>query len=149
MFSPERYISWHWRDKDRKGICGMTQISAAGFTLLEVMASVAILGIGIILILRLFSAGLGLARAGSNYTESVSQARAKLSEVLLDENLEEGTTDGSTGEGFEWTVEVSPFREEMTADAPKLRILKVVVGMKGPDGCNCPVTLTSLKAVFE
>ncbi|NWG02305.1 MAG: prepilin-type N-terminal cleavage/methylation domain-containing protein, partial [Syntrophaceae bacterium] len=52
-------------------------MKAKGFTLIEVLLAVLILGIGLTLIIELFSGGLRLARTSEEYTRAVNYARMK------------------------------------------------------------------------
>jgi len=75
-----------------------------GFTLIEVVVALAILGIVLTVIIELFAGGLRLARASKEYTQAVNYANAKLEEFASRETLEEGTTEGEFNETFHWRV---------------------------------------------
>lgn len=115
-----------------------------GFTLLEVLASAAILGLGIVAVIGLFSRSLGLAKASLDSTSGVLFAREKMNEVLLDEGVGEGNSKGIS-EGFDWILSVKEFDGKLPQGAPK--VLKIELSVSGPRGA--PVRLTSLKSVFK
>ncbi len=77
-----------------------------GFTLLEVLVAMAILGIGLIVIIELFSGGLRLGRTSEEYTRAVGYARMKLEEISLAKSLEEGIEEGEFDREYRWQVEV-------------------------------------------
>ncbi len=77
-----------------------------GFTLLEVLVAMAILGIGLIVIIELFSGGLRLGRTSEEYTRAVGYARMKLEEISLAKTLEEGIEEGEFDREYRWQVEV-------------------------------------------
>lgn len=77
-----------------------------GFTLLEVLVAMAILGIGLIVIIELFSGGLRLGRTSEEYTRAVGYARMKLEEISLAKSLEEGIAEGEFDREYRWQVEV-------------------------------------------
>jgi len=77
-----------------------------GFTLLEVLVAMAILGIGLVVIIELFSGGLRLGRTSEEYTKAVGYARMKLEEISLAQSLEEGTQEGEFDREYRWQVEV-------------------------------------------
>jgi len=77
-----------------------------GFTLLEVLVAMAILGIGLIVIIELFSGGLRLGRTSEEYTKAVGYARMKLEEISLAKSLEEGIQEGEFDREYRWQVEV-------------------------------------------
>jgi len=75
-----------------------------GFTLIEVVVAVAILGIALTIIIQLFAGGLRLARASKEYTEAINYANAKMEEINSQQTLEEGITEGEFDETFHWRV---------------------------------------------
>jgi len=77
-----------------------------GFTLLEVLVAMAILGIGLVVIIELFSGGLRLGRTSEEYTKAVGYARMKLEEISLAKSLEEGIEEGEFDREYRWQVEV-------------------------------------------
>jgi general secretion pathway protein I len=77
-----------------------------GFTLIEVVVAMAILGIGLVTIIELFGGGLRLGRTSEEYTKAVGYARMKLEEVSLTQSMEEGTQEGEFDRDFRWQVEV-------------------------------------------
>lgn len=78
-----------------------------GFTLIEVVVALAILGVGLTVIIELFSGGLRLGRASMEYTRAVNYARIKMEETMLKPAVEEGTQEGEADDGtFRWQVGV-------------------------------------------
>ena len=78
-----------------------------GFTLIEVVVALAILGVGLTVIIELFSGGLRLARASMEYTRAVNYARIKMEEIAVKPVVEEGTQEGeSEDKTFRWQVGV-------------------------------------------
>ncbi len=75
-----------------------------GFTLIETVIALAILGIGLTLIIELFSGGLRLARTSEEYTKAMGFARMKLEEIISQQNIEEGTVEGEFDDTFRWQM---------------------------------------------
>ena len=76
-----------------------------GFTLIEVVVALAILGVGLTVIIELFSGGLRLGRASMEYTKAVNYARVKMEETMAKPTIEEGTQEGeSDDKTFRWQV---------------------------------------------
>jgi general secretion pathway protein I len=73
-----------------------------GFTLIEIVVAMAILGVGLIVIIELFSGGLRLGRISEEYTQAVGLARMKLEEIFLAEQLKEGSEQGEFNKGLEF-----------------------------------------------
>jgi len=78
-----------------------------GFTLIEVVVALAILGVGLMALIELFSGGLRLARASMEYTKAVNYARTKMEEITMKPTVQEGTEEGeSDDKAFRWQVGV-------------------------------------------
>lgn len=74
--------------------------------MIEVVVAMAILGVGLIVIIELFSGGLRLGRASEEYSRAVSFARMKMEEISLQEYLEEGDEAGEFDKDYRWQVAV-------------------------------------------
>jgi general secretion pathway protein I len=77
-----------------------------GFTLIEIVVALAILGVGLIVIIELFAGGLRLGRTSEEFSKAVSLARMKLEEVSLNPVLQEGSESGEFDKDFRWQVAV-------------------------------------------
>ena len=120
----------------------------SGFTLLEVMVAVALLGIGVVMVIRLFSGVLGLVRTSDDYTRKVLLAREKMTETLLMEKLKEGVARGATDDGFSWAVEINPWDPGKNGSGAGARVFDIVVRVEGPGAIKKSFMLTTLKTVF-
>ena len=79
---------------------------ARGFTLLEIVVAMAILGIGLVILIELFGGGLRLGRTSQEYTKAAGYARIKLEEISLAATLAEGVQEGEFDNDFRWQTEV-------------------------------------------
>lgn len=77
-----------------------------GFTLIEVVVALAILGIGLAVVLQLFSGGLRLGRISQEYTKAVGYGRIKMEEMAGKDRLEEGEEKGDFDSSYRWQVAV-------------------------------------------
>ena len=77
-----------------------------GFTLVEVVVAMAVLGISLVLIIELFSGGLRLGRASEEYTLAGQLARQKMEELSLTQPIAEGVEEGEFDSTYRWQVEV-------------------------------------------
>jgi len=75
-----------------------------GFTLIEVVVALAILGVGLIVIIELFSGGLRLGKTSEEYTKAVEYARMKMEEIAVQRSVEEGIEEGGFDDVFHWRV---------------------------------------------
>ena len=78
----------------------------SGFTLLEIVVAMAILGIGLVILIELFGGGLRLGRTSQEYTKAAGYARIKLEEISLAATLAEGVQEGEFDNDFRWQTEV-------------------------------------------
>ena len=85
---------------------------AGGFTLLEVIIALAILGAGLMGLLELLSGSLRLSGGARDVTAASVYASQRLEEALLAPSPVEGVETGLFGERFRWTMETSFLPEE-------------------------------------
>jgi general secretion pathway protein I len=81
--------------------------SGRGFTLLEVVVAMAIVGLGVVTLLEIFSAGLQLGARSRDRTEAVAYGRQVMDHFLARRTLAEGTEQGKIGES-RWQLQVQP-----------------------------------------
>jgi general secretion pathway protein I len=100
--------------------------SQHGFTLIEVIVAMAILGITLVLVMQLFSGGLRASRASCDYTRAVVHAKDKMEEMML--NPVQGS--GEFEDGFMWETEVQEYKDtnvNYEENDYKLLLLKVKI----------------------
>jgi general secretion pathway protein I len=97
-----------------------------GFTLFEVIVAVAILGISLVMVMQLFSAGLRSARTSCDYTRAIVHAKDKMEELSATLVNDSGEFD----DGFRWESEVHDYKEPEETD---YHLLKLVVKIHWPD----------------
>ena len=89
-----------------RGRSGENHRAVEGFTLLEVIVAVAILGIGLTVTIGLFSGGLRLGRVSGEYTKAMNYASLKMEELTTQNSVTEGTEEGEFDDTFRWRVGV-------------------------------------------
>ncbi len=77
-----------------------------GFTLIEILVSIVILGICLTSIMQLFSDGLRSAVMGKEHTRAVFHARSKMEEILLSTEFMDEETQGTFDDGYRWQVKI-------------------------------------------
>ncbi len=95
-----------------------------GFTLLEVLVALAILGLAVVTVIQLFGQGLRLLKVAGDYQQAVLLADQKVREV---ETVREGIESGEEGV-FQWErrVTIVPVSEELTIQsAVPVRLFRV------------------------
>jgi general secretion pathway protein I len=91
-----------------------------GFTLIEVIVSLAILSICLVIVMQLFSGGLRASRASCDYTRAVVHAKEKMEELTAEPVQDSGEFD----DGFRWESELLPYimLEDATHNLWKLKV---------------------------
>src|SRR5687767_10069925 len=92
-------------------------LGASGFTLLEVLIALSILGIGAAMTMSLISGSLGKIRKVQVRARAIQHAQTVMELSLLDQSVKGPTTlRGDFEDGSRWMVVVSDF--EMPSDRP-------------------------------
>ena len=97
---------------------------SAGFTLLEVIVAMAILGIAISVVLQLFSANLRAISVSGDYVAAATRAEAKMREILSDDRLSEKYFSEATQEGYRIDVSITDVIKERTENL-QVKLLEV------------------------
>jgi general secretion pathway protein I len=90
----------------------------AGFTLLEVVVALAILGMALGTLLEIFSGGITGADLTSRYAQAATLAESRLAAVGSEIPLQEGETTGDLGDAYRWAISIKPFQEAPKAEQP-------------------------------
>lgn len=85
--------------------------TCTGFTLLEVVVAMAIVGLGVVTLFEIFSLGLRLGTKSSERTQAVAYSRQAIDEFLTRRTVNEGVSEGSFGEKYRWRLQVKPLQE--------------------------------------
>jgi len=98
-------------------------VKSRGFTLIEVIISLAILGVCLTIIIELFGGGLRLARVSKEYTKAVNYARMKMEEITVKPPVKEGIEEGEFDNYYRWQIEVKkedilPFKRDTDFKPP-------------------------------
>ena len=94
----------------------------SGFTLIEVIVAMAIVGVSLVMIMQLFSGGLRASRTSCDYTRAVVHAKNTMEELTHDPVPGSGNFD----DGFNWMTEIEPYQEHEESGY-KLLKLKVII----------------------
>jgi prepilin-type N-terminal cleavage/methylation domain-containing protein len=92
-------------------ILKQTRGAARGFTLLEVVVAMTIVGLGVVTLMEIFSLGLRLGARSAVHTEAGTYGRQVMDEVLARRSLEDGTEQGSAGANRRWKIQIQPLAE--------------------------------------
>jgi len=104
--------------------CHRVTVSYNGFTLLEVIVAIAILGIAIAVVLQLFSANLRAISVSGDYVTAATRAEVKMREILSDDRLSEKSFSEATQEGYRIDVSITDVMKERTENL-QVKLLEV------------------------
>ena len=90
--------------------------NARGFTLLEVLVALSLLGIAVSIVFQLFSANMKAVRASEDYVSATVRAHARMREILEDAKLGEKNWTETTMDGYRVDVTVQEILKERTKD---------------------------------
>jgi prepilin-type N-terminal cleavage/methylation domain-containing protein len=130
--------------------------ASSGFTLLEVLVSLAVLSVGAALTLSLISGSLGNIRKVQLRTRTIEHAEAVMELALLDPSIQQPTTfTGDFQDGTRWAVQVQdyvPPDEPLDVSSPqqsglRVRLLSYTVEVIAPDSSEPDYRLQTLKLV--
>src|SRR5262245_46454567 len=85
--------------------------SHGGFTLLEVLVALTIVGLGVVTLLSIFSLGLRLGARSTASTVAVTQSARVMDELLARKKLIEGSDSGTVTAVGKWKSQVQAMRD--------------------------------------
>ncbi len=124
-----------------------TRQASSGFTLLEVLVALSILGVAVLALVQLFSANLKSISASEEQVSRSLEAQSKMREVLTNKEFSERTWNGVTDNGTRFEVSVSEALSERVENLP-VKLVRIEVKILWTHGSrDKALTLTTLKMV--
>ncbi len=121
--------------------------SSAGFTLLEILVALAVLGIAITVVLQLFSADMRAISASRDYFSASAKAEAKMRDILDMDKLGEGSFSETSPDGYRTDVSITQTLKKRT-DNLQVVLLNISVTVYWTKGLKeKSLTLNTMKAV--
>lgn len=80
--------------------------SSPGFTLLEVMVALMIMGVGLVSVLEVFSSSIRLGAKASQRTQAAIYGQNLMDRLFSLEQLEDGELSGELSNGYAWRAQV-------------------------------------------
>ena len=128
-------------------LCQMSRPDPHGFTLLEVLVAIAILGIAVTVVLQLFSANLRAISVSGDYVSAVTKAEAKMREILSDDKLSDKSLSETTDDGHRIDVSITDALKDRTENL-QVRLLEINLTVHWTRGTKeRSLTLRTLKVV--
>ncbi|MFH2047493.1 MAG: type II secretion system protein [Pseudomonadota bacterium] len=120
---------------------------SAGFTLLEVLVALVIMGIAVTYIIQLFSANLRSISTSGNYVNAAIRADVKMRQILDDDQLVEESLSEVTNDGYRMDITVSNALSERY-DNLQVKLLEITLTAYWQQGNKeKSLTLSTLKVV--
>lgn len=85
-------------------------LPSPGFTLLEVVIAMTIIGLGVVTLFEIFSSGMRLTARSSVQTEAISYGRQIMDELLARRTWQDGSEQGKTDANSRWTIQIETLR---------------------------------------
>ena len=121
--------------------------SERGFTLIEILASLTLIGVAVVYLVQLFSANLRTIGTSQDYMEALTRAEAVMREITERDKIEEASWQEETDQGYRVAVSVSEAEKERTEDLPvKLLYIEMTFSWETASRKKS-ITLRSLKVV--
>ncbi len=118
-----------------------------GFTLIEVLVAVALLGIAVTVVIQLFSANLSAIASSEDYIYASARAEAMMREILDDDELSETSFSEITDDGYRMDVSIAEVLQDRTENL-QVRILEVVLAVYWTSGAReRSMTLRTMKVL--
>lgn len=119
----------------------------SGFTLLEVLVAMAILGIAVTVIIQLFSANLRTLSASEDYVSASLQGAARMRALLDEKDLDEKAWTEVSPEGYRLDIAVQESLTDRTELLP-IKLLDIILTLQWTKGNRArSVTFQTLKLV--
>ena len=118
-----------------------------GFTLIEILASLTLIGLAVVYLVQLFSANLRTIGTSQDYMEALTRAEAVMREITERDKIEEASWQEETEQGYRVAVSVSEAEKERTEDLP-VKLLRIEMTFSWETASRKKsLTLRSLKVV--
>jgi len=121
--------------------------AAEGFTLIEILVAISILGIAVTVVLQLFSANLRAISVSGDYTAAATKAHVKMRELLDEEKPVEQSLSEVTDDGYRIDTSVAETLKERTENL-QVKMMELAVTIHWVKGIKeQSLTIRTLKAV--
>jgi prepilin-type N-terminal cleavage/methylation domain-containing protein len=138
-------VKWYETYRGAGKSCRGRFCAAPGFTLLEVLVGLSIMGIAVVVLFQIFSANLRAIAVSEDYVSAAVKAEARMSEVLDSDKLVENAWSEVTPEGYRLNIVITETLKERTELLP-VRLLDVALTIYWKKGMHDKsMTLRTIK----
>jgi prepilin-type N-terminal cleavage/methylation domain-containing protein len=105
-----------------------------GFSLIEALVAITILGITLGVIMSLFSGAMRSVAASDEHSKALLFAKKGMEDAMLMKDIQLGTEEGSFGRGYTWERTITPLdaseEEEFINESPPFNLYEVEIRVK-------------------
>lgn len=99
---------------------------ARGFTLIEIMVALTVMGFAVVSLVQLFAANLRMIDTSRDYMAALTRAETLMREIVESDKIEENSWKDSSDQGYRIEVTVSETQGERTEQLP-IKLLRIEV----------------------
>jgi type II secretion system protein I len=103
---------------------GRREKSTRGFTLIEIMVALTVMGFAVVSLVQLFSSNLRMIGTSQDYMKALTIAESVMREIVENEKTEEKSWKDTTEQGYQVEVTVSETQKERTDHLP-IKLLQI------------------------
>jgi len=106
----------------------INKAAQSGFTLLEILVALSLIGMALALVFQLFGANSRSIGASRSYVDAAARAEAVMRSILEDESFPNATLSGTTDDGYRFEATIAKgYEERVQALNVDLYIVKATV----------------------
>jgi prepilin-type N-terminal cleavage/methylation domain-containing protein len=107
-----------------QGVMVRRKQCARGFTLIEIMVALTVMGFAVVFLVQLFSSNLRTIGTSQDYMTALTRAESIMREIVESDKLEEKSWRDLTDQGYQVEVTVSETQKERTEQLP-IKLLQI------------------------
>lgn len=103
---------------------GRRKRDSRGFTLIEIMVALTVMGFAVVSLVQLFSSNLRMIGTSQEYLMALTRAESMMREIVESDRIEEKSWTELTDQGYQVAVTVSETQKERTDNLP-IKLLQI------------------------
>jgi len=103
---------------------GQQKTFARGFTLIEIMVALTVMGFAVVSLVQLFSSNLRMIGRSQDYMTALTQAESVMRGIVESDKIEEKSWKEETDQGYQVEASVSETQKERTENLP-IKLLQI------------------------
>ena len=107
-----------------QGMTGRRKKCVRGFTLIEIMVALTVMGFAVVSLVQLFSSNLRMIGRSQDYMTALTQAESVMRGIVESDKIEEKSWKEETDQGYQVEASVSETQKERTENLP-IKLLQI------------------------